>query len=104
MPGLSIPAAPGFNGWTRLRDGAWKTMKAEDIAEVAAALAKDKEDCKTCAAGGMMPKHATTYVHGDTPTSKASAHSYHCRSWSRWFNPQTREMEGRAHCTCDFCF
>lgn len=105
MAGVSIAAAPGFNGWTRLRDGAFKTMRAEDIAEVAAALAKDKSDCPSCQRGeSMTPNHATTYIHGDTPVSKASAHSYHCRSGSRWFNPNTRVMEGRAHCTCDTCF
>lgn len=102
MSGLNIPAAPGYNGWTRLKDGAWKTMKASEIAEVSAALAADIEACGCKGKAG--PTHATTYVHGDSPTSKASAHSYVCRSGSRHFNPNTRQMEGRAHCTCDYCY
>lgn len=101
MP-VHAPAAPGFNGWTRLHDGSWKTMNVSEIAECAAALKADIEDCG-CTGKGPVP-HATTYTHGDVPGSRAAAHSYHCRSGSRWFNPVTRQMEGRRHCTCDYCF
>jgi len=102
MPGIHVKEAPGFSGWTRLREGSYKTMNPDDIAECAAALAADIE---ACGCVGTTPvRHATTSTHGDSPVSKASAHTYQCRSGSRWFNPQTRKMEGRAHCTCDYCF
>lgn len=105
MSGIHVNEAPGFSGWTRLRDGGWKTLDAVEIADVRAALAADVAACPTCQRGGMMPAHATyTYVHEATADRRASAHTYHCRSLSRWYNPQTGEMEGRAHCTCDSCF
>lgn len=105
MPGLNIPAAPGFNGWVRLRDGTWKTMKPAEVAEVRAALAKDMAECASCQAGTIV-EHATTYIHeaGERDTHVPAAHTYRCRSGSRWFNPATRQMEGRAHCTCPVCW
>ena len=103
MPGLHIPEAPGFSGWTRLRDGSWKTMKPADIADVRLALATDTVTCASCIAGGPV-KHGTTYIVEGREGRGVSAHSYRCRSGSRWYNPQTRQMEGRAHCTCDYCF
>lgn len=113
MGGVHIKAAPGFEGWTRLREGSFKTMNVAEIAECAAALAEDRAKCETCVKGGDgTPNHATTSTHGDfpaqpargIPASKASAITYRCRSGSRWFNPTTRQMEGRAHCTCDYCY
>lgn len=104
MHGLTVPAAPGFNGWTRLRNGTWKTMLPSDVAEVRAAIAADIADCTTCQRGGMMPQHMTTYISEGRDTHKVSAHTYRCRSFSRWFNPTTRKMEGRAHCTCPSCW
>jgi hypothetical protein len=104
MAGLTVPAAPGYNGWVKLRDGSWKTMLPSDVAEVRAALAADIAACPTCQKGGMMPQHATTYIHENRDTRAVSAHTYRCRSLSRWFNPMTRQMEGRRHCTCDACF
>ena len=99
--GLHVAAAPGYTGWTKLADRSWKSMLASDIAEMDAAIKADIAACG-CTTGGFKPQHCTSYVAlGQT---HSSAHSYHCRSWSRWFNPETRQMEGRAHCTCDSCF
>lgn len=113
MAGVHIKEAPGFTGWTMLRQGSYKTMNVAEIAECAAALEADKAACPTCLkASDGTPSHATTSTHGDIPAqpsrhvlaSKASAHTYHCQSFSRWFNPVTRTMEGRSHCTCDYCY
>lgn len=110
MTGVHIREAPGYHGWTRLKGRDWKTMNVAEIAECAAALAKDKADCLTCQSGEAGPIHATTWTHGDYPASgghpggRASAHSHRCPSGSRWFNPETRQMEGRKHCTCDYCY
>ena len=30
--------------------------------------------------------------------------AYQCDSRSRSYNPATGRVEGRAHCTCDYCF
>jgi hypothetical protein len=104
MAGISIPAAPGFGGWTRLKDGAWKTMLPSDVAEVRAALEADTKDCPSCNTPGNPVKHGTTYISEHRDTHVVSAHSYRCRSGSRWFDPSVRAMVGRAHCTCDACF
>ncbi len=106
MAGLTIPAAPGYTGWVSLRDRSYKTMKPDEVAEVRAALLADMKDCPSCNTPGNPVKHATTYITeaGERDTHVPAAHSYHCRSNSRWFNPATRQMEGRPHCTCDYCF
>ena len=103
MSGLTIPAAPGFGGWTRLKDGSWKTMLPSDVAEVRAALEADKRDCPACQRGDIV-SHGTTYISENRETRVVSAHSYKCRSGSRHFDPSVRTMVGRAHCTCDACF
>jgi len=104
MAGLDIPAAPGYGGWTRLKDGAWKTMLPSDVAEVRAAMLADVQDCLGCQEPGNPVKHMTTYITTHPDTRVVSAHSYKCRSGSRHFDPSVRAMVGRAHCTCDYCF
>ena len=108
MAGVHVPAAPGFNGWTRLRDGSWKTLKIEEITEMAEAIEADRAACGHPGKSGM-PDHNTgsTRMAGVDNFGNeyhAVAYTYHCRSGSRWFNPVTRKMEGRSHCTCDGCF
>jgi len=97
MPGVHIPEAPGFSGWTKLRGGEWKTMNPSEVEQMRKALSEDMEACG-CNPRAFAPAHATGY------TTDHSAVTYRCRSFSRWYNPQTRKMEGNAHCTCDGCF
>lgn len=99
MAGISLPAAPGFLGWTRLKDGQFKTKVKADVDEMAEAIRVDRANCRSCQeTGGMVPSHMTGYARD------GEAYTYHCRSGGRWFNPNTRQMEGQAHCTCDSCF
>lgn len=67
-------------------------------AEVEAALEADKGACDLCQGGSPVPHAAFTYIRNGRVVSKQ------CRSRCRWFNPTTRKMEGRFHCTCDSCF
>lgn len=99
MAGVHLPAAPGFLGWTRLKGGEFKTKVRAEVDEMVAAVEADRLACPTChGETGMVPSHYTGYARD------GEAYTYHCRSGSRWFNPNTRKMEGRAHCTCDACF
>ena len=81
-------------------------MKPADIADMRLAIYADQLDCTTCANLHNPVKHCTSYIveMSERDGRLASAHTYRCRSGSRWYNPETRQMEGRAHCTCDYCF
>lgn len=98
MP-IHIQEAPGFSGWTRLRDGDWKTMNRSEIDQMRNALEAEISECG-CNPAVFGPQHSTSWVSSDS----LSAHTSQCRSFSRWFNPKTRQMEGHQHCTCDRCF
>jgi len=83
------------NGWYRDRDGAFRAYDPDVIAKAKAALDADIAKCG-CDPRAFAPSHATV--------SQDGSFTYHCRSWSRWYNPATEKMEGNAHCTCDGCF
>jgi len=100
--GIHVSAAPGFDGWSRLpsKNRWWKTLVKSEIEQLKRALIEDMENCSLCEgarAGG--PSHAAFTWYTDK-----SAHSHQCSSKGRWFNPETRKMEGRAHCSCGSCF
>ena len=97
MAGVHVKEAPGYSGWTHLRDRSWKTMNRSEMEQMRVAIEADKAECPLCTEGDIVP-HMTGYVNDH------AAYTYHCRSLSRWYNPETRKMEGRAHCTCDSCF
>ncbi len=102
MPGVHVREAPGYSGWTRLSTGAYKTYVPEEIRELEAALKADKAECPGCTPDNIV-RHCTSSVLVGA-NGKSEGYTYHCRSFSRWFNPATRKMEGHAHCTCDYCF
>lgn len=64
------------------------------------ALARDVDDCDECQQGTPVPHAAYTWVRPDEDVGN----TYRCRSFCRWYNPDTGKMEGRAHCTCDSCW
>jgi hypothetical protein len=75
----------------------FESRDPEDIAILAEVLRVDMAACETCQKGTPV-LHSNATVRGDW------AVTYQCRSLSRWFNPTTKKMEGRAHCTCDGCW
>ena len=88
--------------------GAYQTFDRDEIAEMLVALEQDKENCDTCKTDTPV-LHSTssviqTRISPIIKQTKDTGHSYQCRSLSRWFNPNTRKMEGHAHCTCDYCY
>ena len=98
--GLHIPEDPGRYGWVKLANNRWKTRVKSEIDQLRRAMAADVAECARCQAGyAGGPSHAAF-----TWWSDESAHSKQCRSGCRWFNPVTRKMEGRAHCSCGSCF
>ncbi len=97
--GIHVKAAPGFNGWERLKDGSWKTTLPSDIEELAKAIEADKCDgCKP----GFNPQHGRAYIV--VGKEHVTGYSSQCQSGCRYFNPVTRQMEGRKHCSCSLCF
>lgn len=89
--------APLGFGWTT-RGRVSVSHNTDTMAKVQAALDADKRGCASCERG-YGPAHARTYV-----TTEA-VYTSTCRSGSRWYNPATGQMEGRAHCTCEeSCF
>lgn len=75
------------------------TFDGHEIAYMDAAINRDREACPECKAGTPVP-HNT----GFASITKGEAYTFQCRSFSRWYNPETHQMEGRHHCTCDSCF
>ena len=66
-----------------------------------AAIKADREACPACTPGNIV-SHMTGYIIDTDREYKAV--TYRCPSFSRWYNPDTGQMEGHAHCTCDYCF
>jgi hypothetical protein len=79
-----------------------QTFDKDTVEQVAKLLNEEKANCAQCVPG-MPVKHATLTARVDGPNGPW-AMTYQCRSGSRWFNPETGQMEGREHCTCDGCF
>lgn len=71
-----------------------------EVEHMAAAIEADIAECDTCIKykGKFAPSHGRAYIRGGV------GYTYQCRSGCRWYNPATRQMEGRFHCTCDGCF
>ena len=66
--------------------------------EIKAAWEREIAECPSCISGTPV-KHGTTSFGID-----GRMFTYQCRSFSRRINPQTGEIEGHRHCTCDGCF
>lgn len=79
----------------------WVSIDPEDVEEMKSAIEAEWATCGHPLSRGM-PEHNTGYAVLTEMTCEAR--TYQCRSGSRWFNPQTHQMEGHAHCTCDGCF
>lgn len=93
---------------TKYGAGYRETRDPAEIAEAQAAIEADKASCPSCKAGTPV-SHNTGGVFSRrvSPIVKETysvASTYQCRSGSRWYNPATKKMEGRAHCTCDYCW
>jgi hypothetical protein len=111
MPGISIGGTPK---WIRTRDGAYKTYDMDEILKMKAAVDADRIACGKGVPCKNIPYHMTGHYYMGDPltvpggggfvTKDPYAYTYHCRSLSRWYNPNTGQMEGHAHCTCDGCF
>lgn len=100
---VMVFSAPGVQKWYSLGykyGNARRTNDPDEIAKMKAAVEEDMTACTytTCGTRAFAPTHYTGHFN-DT-----EAITYHCRSWSRWYNPDTGKMEGHAHCTCDGCF
>jgi hypothetical protein len=100
--GVHAKAATGVEGWQRNSDRAWISYLPADVKELRETLDAEFTACGHPGSQGM-PSHCTSYI-GKTLQGRPFAYSYRCRSFSRWFNPETRTMEGHSHCTCDSCF
>jgi hypothetical protein len=77
--------------------GYWRTYDPVEIEEMRRAIELDRAICYSCESNSPVP-------HTWAGTTAEWAATFQCRSLGRWFNPETRKMEGRAHCTCDACF
>ncbi|HSE47091.1 MAG TPA: hypothetical protein VLA89_17365 [Gemmatimonadales bacterium] len=77
------------------------TNDPEDIEEMRSAIEADWEACGHPGSRGMPDHNTGSVIDNDR---LYQGYTYQCRSGSRWFNPKTRQMEGRKHCTCDGCF
>ncbi len=73
------------------------TLTGEAAKNAALAWKADMDACQSCVPGNIV-SHGTSYSRADTFVT------YRCNSLSRWYNPATKVVEGRAHCTCDYCF
>lgn len=99
MPGINIAGVPKWYGLGYRYGNARKTNDPDEIQKMADAVTADILDCETCQRTPDNPvKHYTGHFND------VEGYTYHCRSWSRWYNPDTGRMEGHAHCTCDSCF
>ena len=101
MP-LIVARGVSTSGWSRNEHGTWISHDPIEVEKMRAALAADREACN-CVHNDSPVKHNTGYV-GEDMNGFPTAYTYQCRSRSRWFNPQTGQMEGHSHCTCDYCF
>lgn len=85
----------------------WRYFRKLYDEDAVAAMAAVRADIEACGCGqGDSPLSAKT-----TPVPHIWAryldgvfYNGGCVSGSRWYNPDTGEMVGRAHCTCDACF
>jgi hypothetical protein len=104
--GLHIPAVPVWHSLGYKYGRSTKqTYNRAEVEKMKAAVDADVAACTSCQRhkpGEMMPGHYTGRY--DLTEDKAYGYTYHCQSWSRWYNPETGKMEGHAHCTCDYCF
>lgn len=86
----------------------FETDDPEEIEEVRRIIDAEIAACKTCQEGTPVRHMTTSVVQRRTSQLikklKEVASTYQCRSFSRWYNPKTKQMEGSAHCTCDGCF
>jgi hypothetical protein len=87
--------------WSRDRQGGWRTSDPVNVAHFESTLKEEMDKCG-CDPKAFAPAHTHSWVHD--LNGVRTAITYHCRSWSRWYNPQTRQWEGNKHCTCDYCF
>lgn len=77
------------------------------VVEAATKLTHDRIGCRECieALGGrsMVPSHSRMHLmvakNGDVAMLNSG-----CSSNSLRYNPRTKELFGRRHCTCDSCF
>lgn len=87
-----------ITNWFLTKGGkTWTTGDEDEIYDAQEALDFDTFKCPGCV-DGFRPKHGTTLI------TKNMCYTYQCASGSRWYNPATSMMEGRSHCTCDYCF
>jgi hypothetical protein len=99
MTGINIPGVPKwFSPGYKYGPGVRKTYDPDEMEKMRVAIEEDRKACGCWGKVGFIPDHNTGFVGEDW------AWTYHCRSWSRWYNPETEKMEGHAHCTCDSCF
>jgi hypothetical protein len=105
-PVINFPAQPVWRRKFRYdyASNAMETFDYDAVIRMKAVLDKDMADCVTCQKypkGSFSPDHATSTAMLEP---RVWGYTYHCRSFSRWYNPVTGAMEGHAHCTCDGCF
>lgn len=104
MSGLHIPGTSKWMSMGYRYGNARQTYNREEVEKMKAAVDADIADCKSCqrSKGQMAPTHYTGRY--DLTEDKAWGYTYHCRSFSRRYVPETGTMEGHAHCTCDSCY
>lgn len=103
MSAFRLPEVPTTGGWVHDNHNSWVTYDVKEMGRVRLLVNADKKACPC----SQNPNDPTTHIHtyfgaglGGVPFGR----SYTCDSHSRYYNPKTGEIEGRAHCTCDFCY
>jgi hypothetical protein len=72
-------------------------LTGEAAEDAKLAMAYDEVSCPDCNPGNIV-RHTRDFVRNGVYMASQ------CDSRSRWYNPKTKVVEGRAHCTCDYCF
>ncbi len=67
-----------------------------DAEQAERAMLADIEECGCTGKEG--PRHTSDYTRNGT------YYVHQCDSRSRFYNSVTGRVEGRSHCSCDYCF
>ena len=84
--------------WSKVSKGTYVTSDPAEVRAFIEALDKEISGCGLCQQNYPV-RHGVNYVDAD---GRATTHR--CPSYSRFYNPLTRQFEGRSHCTCDYCW
>ena len=89
-------------GWSKQGHNWWIGVDEAEVRKAIDAHNEDKKNCPTCQHGDYGPRRASGYHY--YTADQLRFNSYQCESGSRWYDPTTGKMEGRAHCACNRCF